>query len=90
MRRREFGMTLASALLCAPRLACAGSRPPHVIVLWFGTAGNSGETIKGFQAGLRDFGYEEGRNVRSITITGTMMRPGSPSFRRPLSPRGRI
>jgi superfamily I DNA/RNA helicase len=25
---------------------------PRVVVLWFGTADNSGETIKGFQVGL--------------------------------------
>jgi putative tryptophan/tyrosine transport system substrate-binding protein len=63
MRRREFGVALAGALLGAARLAEAQSRVPHVVVLWFGTENNGGETIKGFQAGLRDFGYEEGRNI---------------------------
>jgi putative ABC transport system substrate-binding protein len=64
MKRRDFGVAIAGALLGAARLVGAQSRLPHVIVLWFGTAENGGEPIKGFQAGLRDFGYEEGRNTR--------------------------
>jgi putative ABC transport system substrate-binding protein len=63
MRRRDFGVTLASALLCAARLAEAQSQVPHVVLLWFGTEESGGESIKGFQDGLRDFGYEEGRNI---------------------------
>jgi putative ABC transport system substrate-binding protein len=63
MKRRDFGAAFAAAFLCATRLAKAQSRLPHVIVLWFGTAENGGETIKGLQAGLKDLGYEEGRNI---------------------------
>jgi len=64
MRRREFGVALAGTLFGAARLAAAQSRLPHVVVLWFGTVESSGETIGGFQAGLRDLGYENGRNIR--------------------------
>jgi putative tryptophan/tyrosine transport system substrate-binding protein len=64
MRRREFVVAFAGAVAGAARLAAAQGRVPHVVVLWFGTAENGGETINGFQAGLRDFGYEDGRNIQ--------------------------
>jgi putative tryptophan/tyrosine transport system substrate-binding protein len=63
MKRRDFGAAFAGALVCATRLARAQQRVPQIVVLWFGTENSGGETIKGFQAGLRDFGYEEGRNI---------------------------
>jgi putative ABC transport system substrate-binding protein len=64
MKRREFGVAFAAAFLCATRLARAQKRVPHIVVLWFGTENSGGETIKGLQAGLKDFGYEDGRNLR--------------------------
>jgi len=64
MRRREFIVAFAGALAGAARLAAAQGRVPHVVVLWFGTAESGGEAINGFQAGLRDFGYENGRNIQ--------------------------
>jgi putative tryptophan/tyrosine transport system substrate-binding protein len=63
VNRRDFGAALASAVLGLARLANAQSRVPHIVFLWLGSAGSVGDTLKGFQAGLRDFGYEEGRNL---------------------------
>jgi putative tryptophan/tyrosine transport system substrate-binding protein len=63
MNRRDFAAALASAVLGVPRLADAQSQVPHIVFLWLGSAGSGGETLKGFQAGLREFGYEEGRNL---------------------------
>ena len=62
MNRRDFAVALASAFLGA-RLADAQSRMPHIVYLWLGPAGSDGETLKGFQAGLREFGYDEGRST---------------------------
>ena len=62
MNRRDFAVALASAFLGA-RLADAQSRVPHIVYLWLGPAGSDGETLKGFQTGLREFGYDEGRNL---------------------------
>jgi putative tryptophan/tyrosine transport system substrate-binding protein len=63
MKRRNFALALASAFVRVPRLAEAQSRVPHIVYLWLGSAGSDGETLKGFKAGLREFGYEEGRNL---------------------------
>jgi putative tryptophan/tyrosine transport system substrate-binding protein len=63
MNRRNFAVALASAVLGVPRLAEAQIRVPHIVFLWLGAAGSGGEALKGFQAGLREFGYEEGRNL---------------------------
>jgi putative tryptophan/tyrosine transport system substrate-binding protein len=63
MNRRDFAAALASAVLGVPRLAEAQTRVPHIVFLWLGAAGSDGETLRGFQAGLREFGYEEGRNL---------------------------
>ena len=43
--------------------AWAQKRVPHVVYLWLGRAGSDGETLKGFQAGLSEFGYQVGRNL---------------------------
>jgi hypothetical protein len=59
MNRRDFAAALASAVLGVPRLGEAQTRVPHIVFLWLGSAGSAGETLKGFQAGLREFGYEE-------------------------------
>ena len=63
MRRRDLAVAFASAVLGVARLADAQSRVPHIVFLWLGPAGSDGETPKGFQAGLREFGYEEGGNL---------------------------
>jgi len=63
VKRRDFAAALASVVLGLGRLAEAQSRTPHIVFLWLGPAGSGGETLKGFQAGLREFGYEEGRNL---------------------------
>ena len=63
MNRRDFVVALASAFLGVARVADAQSRVPHIVFLWLGPAGSGGDTLKGYQAGLREFGYEEGRNL---------------------------
>ncbi len=63
MRRRDFAAVLASAFLDLAQPADAQSRVPHIVFLWLGSAGSAGETLKGYQAGLRDFGYKEGHNL---------------------------
>lgn len=63
MRRRDFSVALVGALLGIARLADGQSRVPHIIYLWLGPTRSDGETLKGFKAGLREFGYEEGRNI---------------------------
>jgi putative tryptophan/tyrosine transport system substrate-binding protein len=63
VKRRDFAAALASAFLGVARLAEAQSRLPHIVYLWLGSAGSDGETLKGFQASLREYGYEEGRNL---------------------------
>jgi putative tryptophan/tyrosine transport system substrate-binding protein len=60
MRRRELMCGAAVGNMGAAR---AQGRVPHIVFLWFGAAGSAGETLKGFQAGLRNFGYQEGRNI---------------------------
>ena len=63
MNRRNFAVALASAFFGVPRLAEAQSQVPHIVYFWFGTAGSDDETLKGFRAGLRELGYDEGRNI---------------------------
>lgn len=63
MRRRELGLALASALIGVPCLSEAQPKVPHIDVFWPGAAGTGGDTFKGLQAGLRDFGLEDGRNI---------------------------
>ena len=66
MNRRNFAVALASAFFGVPRLAEAQSQVPHIVYFWFGTAGSDDETLKGFRAGLRELGYDEGRNILSL------------------------
>jgi putative ABC transport system substrate-binding protein len=63
MRRREFVVAFAGALVTAARLAAAQGRVPHLAFLWPGAAGSGGDTLKGLLSGLRDIGYQEGRNL---------------------------
>lgn len=62
MRRRSlFASMAATAVL--PGAAWAQKRMPHVVYLWLGAAGSDGETLRGFRAGLSEFGYQPGRNL---------------------------
>jgi putative ABC transport system substrate-binding protein len=63
VNRRDFAAALAGTFLGLARLAMAQSRVPHIVYLWLGPASTDGETLKGFKAGLREFRYEEGRNL---------------------------
>jgi hypothetical protein len=61
--RREFIVAFAGALAGVARLAAAQGRVPHLAFLWLGTAGTGGDTLRGLLSGLRDLGYQEGRNL---------------------------
>src|ERR1700728_2357912 len=63
MRRREFVVAFAGAMAGAARLAAAQGRVPHLAYFWLGAAGSDGDTLKGLLSGLRDLGYQEGRNL---------------------------
>jgi putative tryptophan/tyrosine transport system substrate-binding protein len=63
MRRREFIVAFAGAVVAAARVAAAQGRIPHMAFFWLGPAGSGGEALKGLRSGLRDLGYQEGRNL---------------------------
>lgn len=63
MKRREFMVAFAGALAGAARLAAAQGRVPHLAFPWLGAAGSGGDALKGLLSGLRDLGYQEGRNL---------------------------
>ena len=64
MRRRDFGVAAAGALIGSARFTVAESRAPHLVYLWLGPTGSDGASREGLQAGLRQLGYQEGRNIR--------------------------
>jgi len=61
MKRRKLIALVGSAAIAGPPAARAQKRLPRVVYLWLGAAGSDGESLKGFQAGLREF--QEGRNL---------------------------
>jgi putative tryptophan/tyrosine transport system substrate-binding protein len=64
MRRRLFLTAVSAGLLFDTSWrAGAQGRVPHLAYFWRGAKGSDGETLKGFHAGLSDFGYREGRNI---------------------------
>jgi putative ABC transport system substrate-binding protein len=63
MRRRDFGVAAAGALIGSVRFAVAESQMPQVVYLWIGPAGSDGPSRSGLQAGLRKLGYQEGQNI---------------------------
>jgi putative tryptophan/tyrosine transport system substrate-binding protein len=63
MRRRLFLAASAGLLFDIPGGAGAQRRVPHLAYFWRGAKGSDGATLRGFQAGLRDFGYREGQNI---------------------------
>ena len=57
-------VAFAGALAGAARLApAAQDRVPHLAFPWLGAAGSGGDALKGLLSGLRDLGYQEGRNL---------------------------
>ena len=68
MRRRDSIAALAAwaAASALPRfaLAQAPAKTPRVAILLFGSRANFAEREKAFMRGMRELGYEEGRNVR--------------------------
>jgi putative tryptophan/tyrosine transport system substrate-binding protein len=64
LRRREFIVASAGAVVAAARPAAAQGRVPHIAYFWLGSAGSDGpENLGGLRSGLRDLGYQEGRNL---------------------------
>src|SRR5215475_6110402 len=69
MRRRRVLTGMASVAAAIPwhsALALAqATQPkiPRVGYLWFGAQGTDGEIMPGFQKGLAELGYVEGRNI---------------------------
>ncbi|MBV9859859.1 MAG: ABC transporter substrate-binding protein [Alphaproteobacteria bacterium] len=63
MRRRDVIVALGSIGFGESRHAAAQNRVPRIDYFWLGSAGSDGETLRGFRAGLRDFGYVEGGNI---------------------------
>src|SRR5215472_9709985 len=64
MRRRDFGVAAAGALIGSARFTAAESRMPHLVYLWLGPPDSDSASRSGLQAGLRKLGYQEGRNIR--------------------------
>jgi putative ABC transport system substrate-binding protein len=64
IRRRDFGVAAAGALIGTARFTLAESRVPHLVYLWLGPTGSDGPSRKGLQAGLHKLGYQEGQNIR--------------------------
>jgi putative ABC transport system substrate-binding protein len=66
MDRREFIGTIAGCLLAVPLAASAQQQPVKVFRIGFLGAESAiafGSRVEAFRAGLRDFGYEEGKNI---------------------------
>ena len=62
MRRRDF-ITLLSAVAAWPLAASAEPRIPHIGFLGNSTATLEANLVDAFREGLRELGYEEGRNI---------------------------
>jgi putative tryptophan/tyrosine transport system substrate-binding protein len=56
-------VAFAGAVVAAAQPAAAQGRVPHIAFFWLGAAGSGGEALKGLRSGLRDLGYQEGRNL---------------------------
>ena len=65
MRRRNFLILFGLAVLPAPRPAAAQDvgKPPRIGFLGNSTAELEANLVEPFREGLRDLGYEEGRNI---------------------------
>ena len=63
MRRRDLLLTLGAGVAGRFQEAAAQSRVPHLVYFWFGAAGSDTSTSSGLQAGLRELGYHEGRDI---------------------------
>jgi putative ABC transport system substrate-binding protein len=63
MRRRAFIATYGAAIIASPRLAAGQARVPNLVYLWFGAEGSENYTREGLKAGLRELGYNEGRDI---------------------------
>jgi putative ABC transport system substrate-binding protein len=61
--RRTFTLALGGTLVGSVRFVVAETKPPHLVYIWFGMAGSDGDTLKGFQVGLHEIGYREGRDI---------------------------
>jgi hypothetical protein len=87
MRRRLCLAASPGLLFDTPWRAGAQNRVPHLAYFWLGAKGSDGETLKGFQAGLRDFG-EQGKTSSSIISTAMAARRDLSNHRWPRLPCG--
>src|SRR5215831_7986443 len=66
MTRRQVLIGTASTFWAIPAWVLAQATQPNaprVGYIWFGAQGTDGEIMPGFQKGLADLGYVEGRNI---------------------------
>ena len=63
MRRREFLKLVAGAAAAWPCGARAQAKVPHIGFMGNSTAALEINLVNSFREGLRELGYEEGRNI---------------------------
>ena len=63
MRRREFITLLGGVAVTWPLAASAQSKTPRIGFMGNSTAALEANLVDAFREGLREHGYEEGRNI---------------------------
>src|SRR5262245_26742877 len=66
MRRRKFIAALGGAAVARPVVGFAqtpGRVVPHIGYIWIGAEGSDRATRPGLREGLRELGYQEGRDI---------------------------
>ena len=63
MKRREFIALLVSAAAALPLAAAAQPKIPRIGFMGNSTAALEANLLDAFREGLRELGYEEGRNI---------------------------
>jgi len=63
MQRREFISLLGGVAATWPFAACAQQKIPQIGFMGNSTAALEANLVNAFREGLRDAGYEEGRNI---------------------------
>ena len=63
MRRREFTTLLGGVAVTWPLAASAQSKTPRIGFMGNSTAALEANLVDAFREGLREHGYEEGRNI---------------------------
>jgi hypothetical protein len=80
--RRRHVLTGISSVAAAILCRCASAQGqttqpkiPRIGYIWFGAPGTDGEIMPGFQKGLADLGYVEGRNIFIGPLPWRRLRP---------------